>query len=145
MKLTYRLSASVTEEESDGAVSPPRSLDGWVYEGHRLESYLDYEIADRGVIGGVIRFAVAEGVARILVDYWSPAPLNDSTLDLLREFTAGQMSDGVGEGGFEFAAQGRRSRVNADLDQPIAVEQWLCGPSGYVAKRCFRVANQLPV
>ena len=123
MKYTCRPSASVIDEESDSAVSPPRSLEGWVYEALRLGDYLDDEIADRGVIGGVIRFAVAEDAAQILVDYWSPAPLDDSILDALREYTAGQMSDGAGEGGFEYAEHDRRVRVNADLDRPIAVEQ----------------------
>ena len=124
MKFLYRVSAFVVEEGSDRRVDAPRDLGEWSYGEDRLEPYLDAEVADQGVVGGLIRAALTEeGVPQILVEYWSAVTLDETTLKALGEFTAVQMEDGVGEGGFEVLSEGQRYRLVPDLGSAVEVEQ----------------------
>jgi hypothetical protein len=124
MKYTYRASAYVVEEESDRRIDTPRVLCEWSYPGDRLENYLDAEVADRGVVGGVIHADVSkDGGLQILVDYWSPAALDDATVESLEQFTKAQLLDGIGEGGFEAVAEGRRVLIVPDLSRPVEVDR----------------------
>ncbi len=125
MKMSFRSNAYVIDEETDDHVAAPRSLDGWSYEDDRLENYLDFEIADLGVVGGVIRAVVTQvGNAYIVIDYWSPDFLGDKAFEMLREDTIGQLSDGMGENGFEFVSHGRCLLLMPDLSRPLEVEQF---------------------
>lgn len=124
MKVTCRVSAFVVEEGSARRGAVPRVLREWSYREDRLEGYLDAVIADQGVVGGVIHTYVTEfGALQILVDYWSPALLDETTVELLREFTTAQLEDGIGEGGFEIVVEGRRFLLVPELDRPVEVEQ----------------------
>jgi hypothetical protein len=124
MKVTCRASAFVVDEGSDRRVVAPRALGEWSFREDRLEGYLDAAIADQGVVGGIIRASLTEGGAlQILVDYWSPTALGETTLECLRDFTAAQLEDGIGEGGFEAVANSQRFRLVADLQRPVEVEQ----------------------
>lgn len=85
---------------------------------------MDAAIADQGVVGGVIRaYVTEERVSQILDYYWSPAPLDEATVEALSEFTAAQLEDGIGEGGFEVVAEGHRFLLVPDLQRPVEVEQ----------------------
>jgi hypothetical protein len=124
MKITCRARAFVVEAGSDRQVAAPLTLSEWSYREDRLEGYLDAAIADQGVVGGVIRASVTEeGALQILVDYWSPTVLDETTVQLLREFTTAQLEDGIGEGGFEAVAEGRRFLLVPDLHRLVEVEQ----------------------
>jgi hypothetical protein len=124
MKITCRANAFVVEEGSDGCVAAPRGLGEWSYQEDRLEGYLDAAIADQGVVGGIIRASVTEeGASQILVEYWSPAPLDQTTVDSLRRFTTAQLEDGIGEGGFQVIVEGQRLLLVPDLQGPVEVEQ----------------------
>lgn len=109
MKITCSTEAYVYDDELDREVAAPQSLGEWSYGEDRLEHYLDEEIADQGVVGGLIRASVDEdGTVQILIDYWSPAALDDDTLELLSEFTSSQLGDGIGEGGFDVSVGGKQ-------------------------------------
>ena len=75
-------------------------------------------------MGGFFRAEVSWfGKARILVEYWSPGQPDEATLEALRKDTAGQLSDGAGENGFDFVARGRAMLLMPDLDgSPLSVE-----------------------
>lgn len=123
MKITCRAHAFVIEEGSDRQVIAPKTLGEWSYQGDRLENYLDAAIADQGLVGGVVRASLMEeGTVQILVDYWSPTSLDETTIELLKEFTASQLEDGIGESGFEVVDEGRRLLLVPDLTQPVEVE-----------------------
>jgi Ankyrin repeats (many copies) len=125
MKVTCRANALVHEKSSAIPVPAPRSLDGWTYEDDRLEAYLDDEVIDQGVIGGVIRTVVTPaGVAYILIDFWAPAILDDRIVELLRQDVTGQLSDGIGEWGFDITSHGGQWVLMPDLVQSVEVVQF---------------------
>jgi hypothetical protein len=125
MRITHELEAIVTDDNTGDILPVPVSLDGWVHPDEPLECYLDEELAEQGITGGVVRFSRSdEGLARILVDYWAPHKLDDISLEALRAFTKGQMSDGMGEQGFPFEENGTVYRVQTTFDEVVRTTQW---------------------
>lgn len=59
----------------------------------------DHTLANAGVKGGILRFEFDEtaGVLFGLTKYSAPRFLNKEELSLLKEYTIGQWSDGIGE------------------------------------------------
>ena len=59
----------------------------------------DHTLADAGVTGGTLRFEFDEaaGVLFGLTTYSVPRFLNEEELSLLKEYTVGQWSDGIGD------------------------------------------------
>jgi hypothetical protein len=83
-----------------------------------LDSYLDTEIADEGVVGGELYLKrTATGQPAIEVTYWHPSTPGNRIVDSLQAYTDAQLDDGIGEGGFEFDFDGRRLLVIADTDE----------------------------
>jgi len=125
MRISFRSGAYVIDNETDEPVAAPRALDGWFFADDRLEDYLEFPLADLGVVGGEIRAMVArDGQPHIVVDYWSPAPLDGKSIEMLEESTIGQLSDGMGENGFEFVSDGRHLLLMPDLSLPLEVQQF---------------------
>ncbi len=123
MRISFTANAVATSQNSRNPVRVPESIDGWKLEDDRLENYLDARLADQGVVGGEIHLVVRDGVARIIVDYWSPADLNDFDTAALKDFTVGQLSDGIGENGFQLSVGQGAILVMPDLDTPCSVER----------------------
>src|SRR5262245_49515104 len=93
------------------------TLDGWSYEGDNMYNYIDMELVDKGIVGGTIRatWTPDQGL-EVITDFWAPDTLHSSYIDRLREEVAGQLSDGIGEGGFEITIDGQKIVIVADTD-----------------------------
>ncbi|EAQ79173.1 hypothetical protein DSM3645_26159 [Blastopirellula marina DSM 3645] len=87
-----------------------------------LDTYLDSEVADEGVVGGEVYLTRDDGDARLEVYYWHPGPPSSQLVESLRVYTVAQIEDGVGEGGFEFNCDNKRLLVVANTDQSALVE-----------------------
>jgi hypothetical protein len=99
------------------------ALDGWQYEGGNMYNYIDMELVDQAVVGGTIRATwTADRGLEVVTDYWAPDTLAPSYIDKLRDETLAQLSDGIGEGGFEVTLGGRELVLVADTDQTVDVE-----------------------
>ena len=123
MRLTFIFSASVTDSSrGDARVPAPDSLDGWQPTDQRMENYLDQDLADLGVVGGEIRVVATNGTARLKVVFWLPGSATDELVERLRADTVAQLDDGVGEGGFQFNADGTKLLVAAATKEPVDVE-----------------------
>lgn len=56
----------------------------------------------KGVENGYMRFQMIEGELKVIVNYDSAELLTPEEVDLLIDYTQGQMSDGIGEGFEQF-------------------------------------------
>ncbi|AMV39822.1 ankyrin repeat domain-containing protein [Planctomyces sp. SH-PL62] len=122
MKITCRVRGAVWDPETDREAPIPDGLDGSHFEDFALEPYLDEEIADLGVVGGEIRAVVRDGSAAIQIEFHAPEALDDEAIEALREFASDQMSDGIGEHGFDVVLDGR-GWLLVPAGGPIEVEQ----------------------
>jgi hypothetical protein len=86
--------------------------------GVTLDTYLDTEIADEGVVGGEVYINGNADQPTLTVTYWHPGSPSNQLLDDLRAYTAAQLEDGIGEGGFEFVFDRKRLLAVADMDEP---------------------------
>ncbi len=123
MRITFRVNATALDDELGEPADFPDSLIGWKYEGESLEAFLDSQLADKGIVGGLLRVELTDDGAAIAVDYWCHESLPEKTIDLLKEYTTGQLEDGVGENGFEVMADGCAIRLIADTDRGMRFEQ----------------------
>jgi hypothetical protein len=99
------------------------ALDGSYYGADNMYNYLDMDLIDRGVVEGKIRAVwTAERGLEVIIDYWAPDTLPASSINKLREATRGQLSDGIGEVGFQIAIGGRNFVLVADTSRAPAVE-----------------------
>ena len=55
-------------------------------------------LIDKGVKGGYMDFRFEKGNLYVYVEYTSRELLNDDEIEILKNYTQGQMSDGIGEG-----------------------------------------------
>src|SRR3954452_11903210 len=87
-----RVTGSSTISELDGAESEDL-----------CNNYLGSELADLGITGGTVRltYDAGEGRFRVTTEYISPVELGAEQLERLGQETAGQWSDGIGEGCFD--------------------------------------------
>jgi hypothetical protein len=99
-------------------------LDGAQDDGSGCSDYLDADLADLGLVGGISRFAYSpETGLRVIMDFWAPERLDDAQLDALSVYAIGQWSDGVGENGFEIEAGGTPVLVWAETGPGVIVGQ----------------------
>jgi len=122
MKAVFRWRAFTTDPNTGEEISVPADLDGWSYREDRLENYLDSPLAEAGVIGGEFRAAVQDGKAEVLLDFWYPGSMPADLLDLLRENAIGQVSDGMGEGGFLVDRPDGPVQLEIDEDEMFPLE-----------------------
>jgi hypothetical protein len=104
-KLVYSAPVAVSDS-LDKPVTDPNVLAALAgvscLEGTVLE-YLDTDIPDRAEFrGGYLRLARDGKRLRVRIEIDSPRRLKKSELAALREELDGQVSDGIGEGGFDF-------------------------------------------
>src|SRR5262249_230868 len=100
------------------------ALDDWRYEGGNMYNYIGMELVDQGVVGGTIRATwTPDHGLEVVTDYWAPDTLHPSYINQLRDETRGQLSDGIGECGFEITLDGRKLVLVADTDTAPDVEQ----------------------
>lgn len=122
MKATVRWQAYTLNPDTDEPVPVPADLDGWAYQEDQFGNYLDTPVAEAGVIGGEVRAAVQDGKVELLVDYWCPDSTSAEVLEQLRQYSIGQMSDGMGECGFVIDSADGPVMLVADEDQGITLE-----------------------
>ncbi len=117
-------------------------LDGWKYGGGNMYDYLDVELVDQGVIGGTIRTSwTPDKGLEVVTDYWVPDSLRPLFIDRLRDETVAQLSDGIGEGGFEINLQGQEFILVADTDKQPELEQVYDGKPVPVPSKVARAAR----
>ena len=111
------LTSTVKIKKLDGAKSDALCAD-----------YLAADLADLGIAGGAVALALdsATGVFRVVTEYTAPGKLKPAQLKRLAADTAGQWSDGIGEGCFDDLAE--RLEVTIDLapmegDAELQMEQ----------------------
>jgi hypothetical protein len=110
-------------EEPIEDISVLSALDGWRYEGGNMYNYIDMELVDQGVAGGIIRAIwTPERGLEVVIDYWAPDTLSASYINQLRDDTRGQLSDGIGECGFEIMLDCRDYVLVAGTDKAPEVE-----------------------
>lgn len=54
-------------------------------------------LIDKGVSGGYMRFVWEDNNLYVVVSYRSKEKLNEEELEILKDYTIGQLSDGIGE------------------------------------------------
>jgi hypothetical protein len=121
MKITVCSHAYSVDYDSYQVIRTPPWVDGWQCEDSQLALYLDSDLCDAGVIGGDLHIAFHGDEVRIVVDYWAPT-VSSQLLTLLRDYTHGQMTDGIGECGFEISSGTERVMVIPETDMPLTVE-----------------------
>ncbi len=105
MKIKFSGGATAHNAKTNEVVTDSdtlRQLAGWSSQDEALYLYLDSSLGDIGIIGGIISLDFLEHDGLMLhIEYWSPRELSESELKALADDTLGQLSDGVGENGFE--------------------------------------------
>jgi len=78
-----------------------RLLNGIVFNENLISDYFSESLVDMGIIGGESRLEFEEqgGYLCVISEFWAPRALTTEELQRLTEDTAGQWSDGIGEGG----------------------------------------------
>jgi len=136
MKITFRIPASYFDAETGDQLRsiPSSSAD---YTEDALENYLTADLIDIGITGGRIHFVFTNsGEAEIIVNYWAPNSLRDADLASLKEFTLGQIDDGIGEGGFEVVVPDRKVVLypnTSDCDLVLEKDNRISSPPPKVA------------
>ncbi|HAH47086.1 ankyrin repeat domain-containing protein [Gimesia sp.] len=121
MRLTFYLLAEISNESESGKRALLTLNQSEVTE-ERLADYLDSELADLGVTGGVIRCWIEDDRSGFEVTYTVPENFSDEMVEKLKEFTVAQLDDGVGEDGFELDLDGKQIYLKADTDALIQYE-----------------------
>lgn len=80
-----------------------QSIDGLEYAEEVCATHLDEPLSEIGLAGGSLRIAFdsSSQTLHVLTEYLAPRKLKSSELALLRDYTLGQWSDGIGEGCFD--------------------------------------------
>jgi Ankyrin repeats (many copies) len=76
MRVTFTFSVTVSDADTDAELPAPKSLDGWIPTDDLIENYLDFDLADSGVLGGEIRVHAKANKARLTVTYQRYSPLH---------------------------------------------------------------------
>jgi hypothetical protein len=87
-------------------------------------NYLDVPLGDLGIVGGIIHVVHSSTHdLEISVDYWAPRKLSEEHLAELAGETQGQLSDGIGENGFDVRLGKSSLHIWADTDERPNAEQ----------------------
>ena len=68
----------------------------WNIDGRHDEN--EQSLIDKGVKGGYMKFSYRDGKLYVIVKYRSNKKLDNHEIEVLKDYTQGQMSDGIGEG-----------------------------------------------
>lgn len=121
MRLTFYILADFFDQ-SESEIIPIPNFNEVEVTDERLSDYLDFEIADLGVTGGVIRIWVDDNTGGFEVSYTVPEKISDEMVQNLKEFTIAQFDDGVGEDGFGLELDGKLIYLKPDTDTAIRHE-----------------------
>ncbi len=145
MRVSFCVPGCVYTAKSEEVVQISSELsliDGWQYELAKICDFMDMQLVDQGVVGGTIRARWTPGKGlEVVTDYWMPDSLPASFIDLLRDETLAQLSDGIGEGGFEILLHGREYILVADTDGQPEMERVYDGKSVPAPSRIARSAR----
>lgn len=144
MRISFRVPGYLYDDTDQPVVNSSilSALDGWQYEGGNMYNYIDMDLADQAVVGGTIRATwTPDRGLEVVTDYWAPDTLHPSYISRLRAETAGQLSDGIGEEGFEITLDGRNLVLVADTDTAPVVEQVYDGKPVSMPSRTARAAR----
>jgi hypothetical protein len=106
-----------------------RKLDGLVAGDEICSDYLDGELDEIGLTEGTVKVAYDSGEnrLRVVTEYRSPRKLKKKELQALADYTQGQWSDGIGEGGFDDYADETGITIDVfpsdSLGEPLSIEQ----------------------
>lgn len=124
MRLEYRIPLVFTRLETDEIVVAPAELSGSQASDLQLADFLDYDLAELGIVGGYSTLIVENGNAELSLSFGSPEPIDAATADKMMEYVRVQMIDGAGEGGFEFDFDGERLIAHPTDEGEIRFEQF---------------------
>jgi hypothetical protein len=145
MRISFRVPANVYDRETEQPLTDQATLsalDGWRYEGGSTCNYLDMELVDQAITGGTIRAAwTALRGLEVIIDYWAPDSLPPSSVNHLRDQSLGQLSDGIGEGGFEVTLDRQQMLIVANTDKTPEVERVYDGKPIVMPSRIARAAH----
>lgn len=110
MKIVILGAAEAFDRETEEVIVDSRrlsELDGLTYTEDSCGEYLDESLYEIGIIGGQIELAyqATDSKLQVLTTYHAPRKLKKTELQLLIDETAGQWSDGIGEGEFQHAEE----------------------------------------
>jgi hypothetical protein len=107
-----------------------QGLDGLTYDDEIFSDYLsdggDSTLANVGVTGGILKFKFDQKSKQLygITEYSIPRRLSSSEIALLREYTSGQWSDGIGSNFFqERIRDGLAPQLFITDENEILVEQ----------------------
>jgi hypothetical protein len=126
--MLVRISGAAAVSRDDGrplSAGDLRELDGATSEDTCVD-YLDEEpLADLGLTGGAVKLVRGSGEAefRVVTEYGSATKLKPAVLRQLAEATAGQWSDGIGEGCFDELAERLGVTISLARHGPPVIEQ----------------------
>jgi hypothetical protein len=124
--LKNRLTAPVSRVLSSGReinqADILRLLSNSTYDIDNLADYADRQLQDAGIEGGIICFIESAGKLCIAIEYWFPRQLTAAELRVLIEYTRTQLTDGIGEGGFEIRACDAMYIIVPDQNAMMSVE-----------------------
>jgi hypothetical protein len=135
MKITFSVPAHLTRHWADARrwnsvpLPIPGVLNGMKLTEDFIEPYLDEELLIAGMVGGEIRGAVNRSVLdrvfrpwrglEVHVVFWSSGNLSSSLMGKLHKEASGQISDGIGENGFDIVLRGKQRTVNFNHDAEV--------------------------
>jgi hypothetical protein len=133
MRISFHVAGYVCVRNGNQTVVDPAILEmvnGWQYTADSLYNYLDAELVDQGIVGGAISatWAPRRGV-EIVIDYWVPDSLSEVYVNKLRDQTVIQLSDGIGEGGFDVELGGNEFILIVDLNDALKTRRMYDGTS----------------
>jgi len=104
-------------EELDG-IDCQDEFSEYFHKKHGNEDY-QQSLIDKGVNSGYLKFEFSNNKLYSITEYKSPEKLTEKELEILKEYTQGQWSDGIGEG-FEqhpcYTASKPYQKYNPDFD-----------------------------
>jgi hypothetical protein len=127
MRISFRVPGYIYDKWTDQSIRDSvvlSTLDGWRYDGGNMYNYISSELAEQGIVGGDIRASwTSDRGLEVVTDYWMPDASHTSYINQLRDETIGQLSDGIGEGGFEITLDGQDVLLVADTDKAPDIER----------------------
>lgn len=128
--MVIRISGPVTvTDENEEPIAEPAifcKLDG-AEDADFCANYLDFDLADLGVIGGTVRLIYDPDAKqlRVTTEYQCPVALTDDQLEQLIDETRGQWSDGIGENCFNDLEDEIPGHIDLCVDRAdVTVEQF---------------------
>jgi hypothetical protein len=122
MKLTFSIPATVTDADTGDVMVLREDVCELRLCEEKIADYLDFAIADLGVVGGEVYWDVTDGISEVTVEFWTPTLPSTELTSALRKEVVAQFEDGMGEGGFPVDVSGISLIVIPDCDRGMREE-----------------------